>query len=82
MVPLSSDPEGGAGGLKLQNVEAGSVFQKMGFKNGDVIEGINGNPIGDPFNAVAVYNLLKEVLPGDIFQKIRFGPGELYERNR
>jgi type II secretory pathway component PulC len=69
MVPLSSDPESGPGGFKLQNVEAGSVLHKMGFKNGDVIEEINGNPIGDPFNAVAVYNLLKEVLPEDIFQK-------------
>ena len=69
MVPLSSDPESGAGGFKLQNLDAGSALQKMGFKNGDVIEEMNGNPIGDPFNAVAVYNLLKEVLPGDIFQK-------------
>ncbi len=49
MVPLSSDLEMGAGGMQLLNLEPGSVFQKMGFKNGDVIEEINGNPIGDPF---------------------------------
>ena len=69
MVPLSSDLEMGAGGMQLLNLEPGSVFQKMGFKNGDVIEEINGNPIGDPFNAVAIYNLIKEVLPGDVFQE-------------
>lgn len=69
MVPLSSDLEMGAGGMQLLNLEPGSVFQKMGFKNGDVIEEINGNPIGDPFNAVAIYNLIKEVLPHDVFQE-------------
>jgi type II secretory pathway component PulC len=69
MVPLSSDLEMGAGGMQLLNLEPGSVFQKMGFKNGDVIEEINGNPIGDPFNAVAIYNLMKEVIPVDVFQE-------------
>jgi type II secretory pathway component PulC len=69
MVPLSSDIEMGAGGMQLLNLEPGSLFQKMGFKNGDVIEEINGNPIGDPFNAVAIYNLIKEVLPQDVFQE-------------
>jgi type II secretory pathway component PulC len=69
MVPLSSDLEMGAGGMQLLNLEPGSVFQKMGFKNGDVIEEINGNPIGDPFNAVAIYNLMKEVIPADVFQE-------------
>ena len=69
MVPLSSDLERGAGGMQLLNLEPGSVFQKMGFKNGDVIEEINGNPIGDPFNAVAIYNLMKEVIPADVFQE-------------
>jgi type II secretory pathway component PulC len=69
MVPLSSDLEMGEGGMQLLNLEPGSVFQKMGFKNGDVIEEINGSPIGDPFNAVAIYNLIKEVLPQDVFQE-------------
>lgn len=69
MVPLSSGLEMGAAGMQLLNLEPGSVFQKMGFKNGDVIEEINGNPIGDPFNAVAIYNLMKEVIPVDVFQE-------------
>jgi type II secretory pathway component PulC len=69
MVPLSSDLEMSAGGLQLMNLEPGSVFEKMGFKSGDVIEEINGNPIGDPFNAVAIYNLMKGVLPGDLLQE-------------
>ena len=69
MVPLSSGFETTAGGMQLLNLEPGSVFEKMGFKNGDVIEEINGNPIGDPFNAVAIYNLIKEVLPHDVFQE-------------
>jgi general secretion pathway protein C len=53
---------GKGGGLQLSNVEPGSVFEQMGLKDGDVIEEINGNPIKDPYNAVAMYNLMKSVL--------------------
>jgi len=81
MVPLSSDLEMGAGGMQLLNLEPESVFQKMGFKNGDVIEEINGNPIGDPFNAVAIYNLMKEVLPGDVFQESGLDLGNFLNGN-
>jgi len=57
------------GGLQLSSIEPGSVFEKMGLKDGDVIEEINGNPIKDPYNAVAMYNLMKSVLPGDILSE-------------
>ena len=53
----------------------------MGFENGDVIEEINGNPIGDPFNAVAIYNLMKEVLPGDVFQESGLDLGNFLNGN-
>ncbi|MGD8228686.1 MAG: PDZ domain-containing protein [Desulfobacteraceae bacterium] len=60
---------GNGGGLQLSDVEPGSVFEEMGLRDGDVIEEINGNPIKDPYNAVAVYNLMKSVLPGDILSE-------------
>jgi len=66
----SSDMEtGNGGGLQLSNVEPGSIFGKMGFKEGDLIEEVNGNPIKDPYNAVAMYNLMKSVLPADILSE-------------
>ncbi len=60
---------GKGGGLQLSDVAPGSVFEQMGLKDGDVIEEINGNPIKDPYNAVAMYNLMKSVLPGDILSQ-------------
>ena len=67
MVRRASDLESGKGGLQLLNVEPGSPFDKIGFKNGDVIEEVNGTPVGDPYNAVAMYNLMKSAFPKDIF---------------
>lgn len=69
MVPRSSDLGIGKGGLQILNVEPGSPFDKIGFENRDVIEEVNGTPVGDPFNAVAMYNLMKSVLPGDILSE-------------
>lgn len=66
LVRRSSDMGIGKAGLQLCNVQPGSIFEKMGFKEGDLIEEINGNPIKDPYNAVAMFNLMKSVLPADI----------------
>jgi type II secretory pathway component PulC len=60
---------GKGGGLQISDVAPGSIFDQMGLKDGDVIEEINGNPIKDPYNAVAMYNLMKSVLPGDILSQ-------------
>lgn len=73
----SPDLEAGNGGLRLSNVGPGSVFEKMGLKDGDVIEEVNGNPIKDPYNAVAMYNLMKSVLPGDILSQSGLDLGTL-----
>jgi hypothetical protein len=60
----------GADGLRLVNVDAESVLGTMGLKSGDVIEAINGKPIQDPYNAVAMFNLMKSVLPEDRFNEM------------
>jgi len=68
MVP---NPSGmGANGLRLINVDAESVLGAMGLKSGDVIEAINGKPIQDPYNAVAMFDLMKSVLPEDRFNEM------------
>jgi type II secretory pathway component PulC len=60
----------GADGLRLINVDAESVLGTMGLKSGDVIEAINGKPIQDPYNAVAMFNLMKSVFPEDKFNEM------------
>jgi hypothetical protein len=65
------NPSGmGADGLRLINVDAESALGTMGLKSGDVIEAINGKPIQDPYNAVAMFNLMKSVLPEDKFNEM------------
>jgi hypothetical protein len=65
------NPSGmGADGLRLINVDAESVLGTVGLKSGDVIEAINGKPIQDPYNAVAMFNLMKSVLPEDRFNEM------------
>ncbi len=60
----------GADGLRLVNVDAASALGTMGLKSGDVIEAINGKAIQDPYNAVAMFNLMKSVLPEDQFNEM------------
>lgn len=57
--------DGQSRGLQLVGVEQGSIFEKYGLKNGDVIEEINGASIKHPARLAALYNGLKSV-PLDI----------------
>jgi membrane-associated protease RseP (regulator of RpoE activity) len=68
MVPQPSGS--GKGGFQLSNVDAESALGALGLKSGDVIEEINGKRIQDPYNAVAMFNLMKSVLPEDAFNEI------------
>jgi general secretion pathway protein C len=46
-------------GLKLTGVRPGSLFTDIGFKNGDIITGVNGKPIQSVDDALAFYSSLK-----------------------
>lgn len=46
-------------GYKLIQIVPGSVYDKLGLKNGDVLCGVNGEPINDPGRAMELITLLK-----------------------
>ena len=51
--------EGGESvGFRLLAIRRGSLFDKIGLKNGDILRSINGNPMNDPSKAM---NLLQEL---------------------
>jgi general secretion pathway protein C len=50
---------GVASGYKLFQIVPGSIYDKLGLQNGDVISGLNGNPVNDPGKAFEMLNELK-----------------------
>jgi len=46
-------------GYKLIQIVQGSVYEKLGLKNGDVLGGVNGESINDPARAFELMNQLK-----------------------
>ena len=52
---VSGDPEG----LSLSNIKNGSIFTKMGLRNGDVILRVNGKQIRTLDDALALYENLR-----------------------
>ena len=46
-------------GLKLTGVRPGSIFTDIGFRNGDIITGVNGKPIESVDDALKFYSSLK-----------------------
>jgi general secretion pathway protein C len=52
--------EGGkATGFRLFAIRSGSLFDKIGLKNGDIIQSINGSPMNDPSRAMALFQELR-----------------------
>lgn len=47
-------------GFKLTQIVQGSIYDKLGLKDGDVITGADGSPINDPMKAMEMLNKLKE----------------------
>lgn len=47
-------------GLRLFAIKNGSLFEKIGLKNGDILKTINGNSLGDITQAVKLFEKLKE----------------------
>ncbi|MCK9274977.1 MAG: type II secretion system protein GspC [Syntrophales bacterium] len=46
-------------GFMVSRIAPGSLFQKMGLQNGDVIQGINGDPLGSPKEVIDMYGKLE-----------------------
>lgn len=51
---------GATAGFKCFQIVPGSIYDKLGLKNDDVIVGVDGQPINDPAAAFGMLNRLKE----------------------
>jgi len=51
--------DGKADGLSVTNIKAGSFFAKLGLKNGDVVQGIDGKIIKSPEDVLEMYKKFK-----------------------
>ncbi len=50
---------GKSDGLEIARIKRGSVFSKLGLRNGDIVQRINGNEIKSPDDAFSLYQSLK-----------------------
>ncbi|NLF24669.1 MAG: hypothetical protein GX589_03310 [Deltaproteobacteria bacterium] len=57
-VPYFKD--GQSVGLRLFAIKSGSLFEKIGLMNGDILKTVNGNSLGDITQAVKLFEKLKE----------------------
>lgn len=48
--------DGQSDGLTITGIKADSLFRKMGLRNGDIIHGIDGDPIQSPDDVLDIYN--------------------------
>lgn len=48
-----------AGGLKIQSLEKGGIYEKLGLKQGDVIRAINGKPMNNQKDVLEVTSRMK-----------------------
>ncbi len=58
-------------GFLVSNIKPGSLFSKLGLRNGDVIKGINGETISSPDQAIELYESLME--GGEVDVEIKRG---------
>jgi general secretion pathway protein C len=57
---VPSFKNGKPNGFKLFSIKPGSIYSKIGLKNGDVIQKINGYEINSPDKALELYQKLKD----------------------
>ena len=50
---------GKSDGFIISRIKPGSIFQKMGMQNGDIIQGVDNQPIKSPDDMLKLYNGLK-----------------------
>ena len=46
-------------GFRIVDYAADSIYEKLGLKRGDVIKGVNGDPVDSPAKGMALYSSLK-----------------------
>jgi general secretion pathway protein C len=51
--------DGAVDGYRLSAIRKGSLFDKLGIKNGDIVHGVNGSPLTSTQAAMQVYETLK-----------------------
>jgi general secretion pathway protein C len=59
MEPVFSPDGIGVDGFRFANIQPGSIFEKLGFKAGDMIKSVNREPVNSPTKAMEMYGLLK-----------------------
>lgn len=52
--------EGRSIGLRLFAIKTGSLYERLGLKNGDILKSINGNNLGDLSQALKLFEQLKQ----------------------
>ena len=57
-VPYFKD--GKAVGLRMFSIKAGSLYEKVGLQNGDILKTINGNSLSDMSQAMRLFEMLKQ----------------------
>lgn len=50
--------DGRADGLALSHIKAGSIFAKLGLRDGDIVQGVDDRPIESPDDILSFYNKL------------------------
>lgn len=48
-----TNPDGSLKGYRLFEIDAGSIYQVVGFQDGDVVTDIDGQPLNSPMNAMS-----------------------------
>lgn len=46
-------------GMRLFAIRRGSLYEKLGLKNGDILKAVNGNSLSDPTQALKIFEQLK-----------------------
>jgi general secretion pathway protein C len=66
------------GGFQVQQIQAGSLYEKLGLRAGDVIKSVNGTPINSAEDAIRLYQQIPNV--GAVQMEIVRGgkPEQLY----
>jgi type II secretion system protein C len=52
-------PDGEVDGFRLSSIRRGSLLQKLGIKNGDIVHSVNGTPLVDTNSAMGAYQALQ-----------------------
>jgi general secretion pathway protein C len=50
---------GQADGLAISSIRRGGIFSKLGLRNGDIIQNVNGNALDSPHDILSLYESLK-----------------------